>query len=416
MANIKSIARLGSLANLAKKTKELAAEEPATKRFRLLRIDEVVSHDQVRKTFDDLENLAASIKELGVQVPINVLERDREGHYVILQGERRWRAAKLAGLTKIPAIVDEAEIDEQTRMLMQLTENLQRDDMRPLEVAKAFRALVDTGLNAAKIAKSLGRSHQFVSTYLHINDLPDFLRQIAEEGRIKDATTLLLLKRAFDSRPEDAEGIILASLDENGSISRSAAKALAQKMKEPEPVPEEEGPSASSERSANGAAANAEEIPEEAAKAPTVESRAEEPLNTGNAGKTVSDEPARNTLPSAEAEPAPAEAEPAPAEAEPAPAEAVSAEESAAKQRAPQEAIPNGLAGQIRLVPIQSLRVIVDVVTRRDGETDVEEGWLANNAVSNASGLFCVKVLHEGREEMLLAKVEDIELKRVESV
>ena len=188
MANIKSIARLGSLANLAKKTKELAAEEPATKRFRLLRIDEVVSHDQVRKTFDDLEDLAASIKELGVQVPINVLERDREGHYVILQGERRWRAAKLAGLTKIPAIVDEAEIDEQTRMLMQLTENLQRDDMRPLEVAKAFRALVDTGLNAAKIAKSLGRSHQFVSTYLHINDLPDFLRQIAEEGRIKDAT------------------------------------------------------------------------------------------------------------------------------------------------------------------------------------------------------------------------------------
>ena len=402
MANIKSIARLGSLANLAKKTKELAAEEPATKRFRLLRIDEVVSHDQVRKTFDDLEDLAASIKELGVQVPINVLERDREGHYVILQGERRWRAAKLAGLTKIPAIVDEAEIDEQTRMLMQLTENLQRDDMRPLEVAKAFRALVDTGLNAAKIAKSLGRSHQFVSTYLHINDLPDFLRQIAEEGRIKDATTLLLLKRAFDSRPEDAEGIILASLDENGSISRSAAKALAQKMKEPEPVPEEEGPSASSERSANGAAANAEEIPEEAAKAPTVESRAEEPLNTGNAGKTVSDEPARNTLPSAEAEPAPAEA--------------VSAEQSAAKQRAPQEAIPNGLAGQIRLVPIQSLRVIVDVVTRRDGEIEVEEGWLANNAVSNASGLFCVKVLHEGREEMLLAKVEDIELKRVESV
>lgn len=402
MANIKSIARLGSLANLAKKTKELAAEEPATKRFRLLRIDEVVSHDQVRKTFDDLEDLAASIKELGVQVPINVLERDREGHYVILQGERRWRAAKLAGLTKIPAIVDEAEIDEQTRMLMQLTENLQRDDMRPLEVAKAFRALVDTGLNAAKIAKSLGRSHQFVSTYLHINDLPDFLRQIAEEGRIKDATTLLLLKRAFDSRPEDAEGIILASLDENGSISRSAAKALAQKMKEPEPVPEEEGPSASSERSANGAAANAEEIPEEAAKAPTVESRAEEPLNTGNAGKTVSDEPARNTLPSAEAEPAPAEA--------------VSAEESAAKQRAPQEAIPNGLAGQIRLVPVQSLRVIVDVVTRRDGEIEVEEGWLANNAVSNASGLFCVKVLHEGREEMLLAKVEDIELKRVESV
>ena len=92
MANIKSIARLGSLANLAKKTKELAAEEPATKRFRLLRIDEVVSHDQVRKTFDDLEDLAASIKELGVQVPINVLERDREGHYVILQGERRWRA------------------------------------------------------------------------------------------------------------------------------------------------------------------------------------------------------------------------------------------------------------------------------------------------------------------------------------
>lgn len=372
MANIKSIARLGSLANLAKKTKELAAEEPATKRFRLLRIDEVVSHDQVRKTFDDLEDLAASIKELGVQVPINVLERDREGHYVILQGERRWRAAKLAGLTKIPAIVDEAEIDEQTRMLMQLTENIQRDDMRPLEVAKAFRALVDTGLTAAKIAKSLGRSHQFVSTYLHINELPDFLRQIADEGRIKDATTLLLLKRAFDSRPEDAEGIILASLDENGSISRSAAKALAQKMKEPEPVPEVEGATVSSESSADSTAANAGEVPEEAAKAPTEESQ-----------------------PSAEAVPA---------------------EQSAAKQRTSQEVIPNGLAGQIRLVPVQSLRVIVDVITHRDGQTVVEEGWLANNAVSSESGLFCVKVLHDGREEMLLVEARDIDLKRAESV
>lgn len=395
MANIKSIARLGSLANLAKKTKELAAEEPATKRFRLLRIDEVVSHDQVRKTFDDLEDLAASIKELGVQVPINVLERDREGHYVILQGERRWRAAKLAGLTKIPAIVDEAEIDEQTRMLMQLTENIQRDDMRPLEVAKAFRALIDTGLTAAKIAKSLGRSHQFVSTYLHINELPDFLRQIAEEGRIKDATTLLLLKRAFDSRPEDAEGIILASLDENGSISRSAAKALAQKMKEPEPVPEAEGATVSSESSADSTAANAGEVPEEAAKAPTEESQAEEPLNSGYAGKTVSEAPARNPQPSAEAVPA---------------------EQSAAKQRTPQEVIPNGLAGQIRLVPVQSLRVIVDVITHRDGQTVVEEGWLANNAVSSESGLFCVKVLHDGREEMLLVEARDIDLKRAESV
>lgn len=405
MANLKGISRLGSLAELAKKTKALAAEEPENKRFRLLRIDEVVSHDQVRKSFDDLDDLAASIKELGVQVPINVRERDRDGHYVILQGERRWRAAKLAGLTKIPAIVDESSIDEEKRMLMQLTENIQRDDMRPLEIAKAFRALTDVGLTAAKIAKRLGRSHQFVSTYLHLNELPEFLYRIAEEGSIKDATTLLLLKRACDASPDDAERIILDALDENRSITRSAAQKLLQRVK----GKSEEVEKASGGESAKGDVPAAKEPQGETAN-PSDESdggvaHAEEAVSDGSdeADEKTSDKPEDG----GSAGKQPDETEPTVVEGE--------------KPEAPETpgaaaTVPSGIADKIRLVPVNSLRIVVEVLTTRDGQMTVEEGWLANNAVPSDDGMFCVWLEHDGQTEMKLVPVDEIDLKRITTV
>lgn len=396
MTNLKSISRLGSLASLAQKTRELAAEEPENKRFRLLRIDEVISHDQVRKTFSDLEDLAASIKEFGVQVPINVRERDREGHYVIIQGERRWRAAKLAGLKKIPAIVVVSDIDEQKRMLMQLTENIQRDDMRPLEVAKAFKALTDTGLTAADIAKSLGRSHQFVSTYLHLNSLPDFLYSIAEAGSIKDATTLLLLKRAFDAKPESAEQQIRQALDENNSISRAGAQALLQKIKAPEAPAPAEKPEPSPVQRPEGTAA------EEAKK----ERNKREAGDSDEKRKAVS-----ASEPSGKSMPQPALSEHGEgAEAHGTPADAEAAKEAEA------DVVPSGLADRIRLVPVNSLRIVVDVLTNRNGQTVVEEGWIANNAVPNEEGLFCVMIDRDGRSEMQLVPVDEIDLKCVTTV
>lgn len=408
MANLKGISRLGSLAELAKKTKALAAEEPENKRFRLLRIDEVVSHDQVRKSFDDLDDLAASIKELGVQVPINVRERDRDGHYVILQGERRWRAAKLAGLTKIPAIVDESAIDEEKRMLMQLTENIQRDDMRPLEIAKAFRALTDVGLTAAKIAKRLGRSHQFVSTYLHLNELPEFLYRIAEEGSIKDATTLLLLKRACDASPEDAEKIILDALDENRSITRSAAQKLLQRMKARNE--EEDQPSAGESAESEIAPANAQtgwQPQSENGSAGTETSAAE--VSSGRSSVAEADVP-NSTEPGGSAAKQPNEAVRHGADA----AHGDGDEEPKAQEAT--AGVPSGIAGKIRLVPVNSLRIVVEVLTTRDGQTTVEEGWLANNAVPSEDGMFCVMIDHDGHTEMRLVAVDEIDLKRMTAV
>ena len=106
------LTKLNSLAALAKQTKELTGVKPDRKRYLLLPIDSVVSHEQVRKTFEDLEGLSESIKELGIQVPINVHDKDSSGKYIIIQGERRWRTAKLAGLKKIPVIIDKETIEE----------------------------------------------------------------------------------------------------------------------------------------------------------------------------------------------------------------------------------------------------------------------------------------------------------------
>lgn len=113
----------------------------ADRRLSKLKIDTVVSVKQVRTSFTDLEGLAQSLREIGQQSPILVKPQNQDGKYVILQGERRWRAAKLAGLTEIDAIILDKDVSERDRILGQLTENLQRDDMKPsklLSLSKSF--------------------------------------------------------------------------------------------------------------------------------------------------------------------------------------------------------------------------------------------------------------------------------------
>lgn len=221
-----------AMLDLKKKAEGINSESPKEKSLRVLKVADVVSREQVRKTFEGLEELAQSLKELGQQTPILVEPKNGEGKYVILQGERRWRAAKIAGLDKIEAIVvsEQKAIADEQRIFGQLAENLQRDDMKPLEVARALRPLVDK-LGAVEVGKRLGFSHSWVSQRAQLTDMPEWLTAIAE--KMKDVMTIVTLRKIAFTRPDIAQDLILKNLDEDGVMSRRDAKDLLKRIEQP---------------------------------------------------------------------------------------------------------------------------------------------------------------------------------------
>lgn len=128
--------------------------------------------DQPRRTFDEetLEELAASIRELGVIQPLS-LRDNGDGTYQIIAGERRWRAARLAGLSTVPAYVRTASDSEVTEMA--LIENIQREDLNSIEVALAFRKLIDTyNLTQDRLSERLGKKRATIANHLRLLKLP----------------------------------------------------------------------------------------------------------------------------------------------------------------------------------------------------------------------------------------------------
>ena len=139
---------------------------------------------QPRKRFDQasLADLADSIRTHGIIQPLTV-RRLASGYYQIIAGERRWRAAKLAGLDQVPAVIIEA--DDRKVMELGLIENLQREDLNPIEEAMGYKALVeDYGLTQEEVARQVGKSRPAVANALRLMALPDAIRQLLEEGKL----------------------------------------------------------------------------------------------------------------------------------------------------------------------------------------------------------------------------------------
>lgn len=141
------------------------------------------NREQPRRSFDEdaLKELAQSIRAVGVLQPIIVAPNgDR---FTIIAGERRYRASRLAEMDEIPAIV--RDWDDQTRLEAALIENLQRDDLNPIEEAMGVRRLMDeTGLTQEKAAERLGKSRPAVANLLRLLTLPDMVRQLLIEGKL----------------------------------------------------------------------------------------------------------------------------------------------------------------------------------------------------------------------------------------
>jgi len=140
--------------------------------------------DQPRQDFDDeeLQALADSIATHGVVQPLTVREL-KSGYYQIIAGERRWRAARLAGLSEVPAVIIEA--DDKTTMELALIENLQRQDLNPMEEAFGYRCLMeDYGLTQEDTAARVGKSRPAVANALRLLSLPDAVMQMVRKGEI----------------------------------------------------------------------------------------------------------------------------------------------------------------------------------------------------------------------------------------
>ncbi len=144
-------------------------------------IDPDLSQPRKRFAQEPLEQLAASIRSVGVLQPILVYAK--EGRYTIIAGERRWRSSRLAGMSTIPAIV--RDIDHVRRMEIALIENLQREDLNPLEEAAGIHRLMeDCGLTQQAVADRLGKSRSAVANTLRLLDMPPVIQELLREGRI----------------------------------------------------------------------------------------------------------------------------------------------------------------------------------------------------------------------------------------
>ena len=140
---------------------------------------------QPRRHFDDaaLDELAASIKSQGLLQPL-VVRAVARGRYELIAGERRWRAAQRAGLTELPALV--REVPEQTVLALALIENIQREDLSPLEEAQALQRLIEEfGLTHQQTADAVGRSRAAVSNLLRLLELPAPVRALLDARRLE---------------------------------------------------------------------------------------------------------------------------------------------------------------------------------------------------------------------------------------
>jgi len=141
---------------------------------------------QPRKEFDKekLDELAQSIKENGIIQPIIVRQSPVIG-YEILAGERRYRASLLAGLRSIPAVVK--QLSDQEMMVQSIIENLQRENLNPIEEARAYESLVEKGFTHAEIADKMGKSRPYISNSIRLLSLPEQILSEVENGKLSQA-------------------------------------------------------------------------------------------------------------------------------------------------------------------------------------------------------------------------------------
>lgn len=192
---------------------------------------------QPRRNFDPeaITTLADSIRQYGLIQPLTV-RMLQNGQYQIIAGERRWRAAREAGLTEVPVMVIQA--DDRKAMELALIENLQREDLNPLEEAQGYRSLIEEfGLSQEETAQRVGRSRPAITNALRLLNLPESLQKLVTAGTLSagHARTLLPLK-SESLMEKTAENVI------KDQLSVRQTESLVKKLLEPEKEAPKEDP------------------------------------------------------------------------------------------------------------------------------------------------------------------------------
>ena len=163
-------------------------------KLKLIRISDIQKNPyQPRKEFskEKIQELAQSIKENGLIQPIIVRQSPVIG-YEILAGERRYRASIEAGLSEVPVIIK--KLSDQDMMVHSIIENLQREDLNPIEEAKAYQSLIDKGYTHADIAEKMGKSRPYITNLVRLLTLPNFILKEVETGKLSQAHARLLIQ------------------------------------------------------------------------------------------------------------------------------------------------------------------------------------------------------------------------------
>jgi len=164
---------------------------------------------QPRSQFKDLEGLAASIKENGVIQPIIITED--QGTYQLVAGERRWRAAQLAGIARIPAIL--RNVSDDRKLEMALVENIQRQELNPLEEARAYELLLsDLQLTQEEVAKRVGKDRSTIANQLRLLKLPKKIQDMISDGLLDGGHARALLGLSDPDKQIEAAEKVASSL------------------------------------------------------------------------------------------------------------------------------------------------------------------------------------------------------------
>lgn len=198
---------------------EQAKENDILKNLKVIDIEP--NRDQPRKNFDEesLNELSESIKMYGVIQPIVVTQK--QGYYAIIAGERRWRAAKKAGLVEIPAII--RDDDARKNQEISLIENMQREDLNAYEKAMGIRSLMDDyNLKQEEIAKILGKSRSSIANSVRVLNLAPAVLEFAKQGKLTEGHCKALLAVSDPRKQFD----MAVRMIENGESVRQAEKKM----------------------------------------------------------------------------------------------------------------------------------------------------------------------------------------------
>ena len=194
-----------------------------------LNINEIEPNmNQARKIFDEesIEELANSIKEYGVIQPIIVTKKEK--YYEIIAGERRWRASKKAGLSEIPVVI--RDNDERRNQEISLIENIQREDLNPIEKARGIKLLMDEyHLTQAKVAEILGKSRSSIGNTVRILNLDERVLNLALEGKLTEGHC----KSLMSIEDPDRQYQMALYVIESGDSVREAEKKMRTRKKTP---------------------------------------------------------------------------------------------------------------------------------------------------------------------------------------